>query len=223
MTAAAPLPAAPLHLLVADPPWPFKDKLPGPKRGAESHYRVLSIPDLLRFPLPPIADDAALFLWRVASQQREALDVAAAWGFVVKSESVWEKRRRCGRCNGTGQVGRRLVMVQHATSLEGSPVFCPNCGGAGDNLQFGMGRSVRASHEVCLIATRGRPTRLSASERSVLVARMPEDARGRPIHSAKPDAFYDLAARLYDGPRGELFARRLRDGWWQDGDELPEV
>jgi N6-adenosine-specific RNA methylase IME4 len=207
------LPDAPLHLLVADPPWPFKDKLPGPKRGAESHYRVLSIADLMRFPLPPIAADAALLLWRVASQQREALDVAAAWGFVVKSEIVWRKLRRCGPCNGRG-----------TTTVRGK--FGPPCGACratGFRDYFGMGRSVRAAHEVCLIATRGRPRRLSASIPSVLSAAIPEDAHGRPIHSAKPDAFYDLAARLYDGPRGELFARRRRDGWWQDGDELPEV
>lgn len=36
---------------------------------------------------------------------------------------------------------------------------------------------------------------------------------GKPAHSAKPDAFYDLVERVNAGPYAELFARRARLGW----------
>jgi N6-adenosine-specific RNA methylase IME4 len=76
----------------------------------------------------------------------------------------------------------------------------------GGKLHFGMGRTVRAAHETCMIATRGRPQRKSASVRSIFDAVVGK-------HSAKPEEFYDLVESLYDGPYAELFARRVRPGW----------
>lgn len=167
----------PFCCVVADPPWSFGDKLPGPGRGAEKHYPVLDIAALETFTLPPISNDAWLFMWRVASQVEEAYRVVRAWGFVAKSEIVWIKRTATGK------------------------------------RWFGMGRSVRAEHEVAIIAKRGRPELLSRSTRSTF-----EAAAGR--HSAKPDAFFDLVEALVPGPRVELFARRHRAGWTCLGNEL---
>lgn len=83
--------------LVADPPWPFGDSLPGPKRGAKKHYSLMSLRDIMDYPLPPINDDARLFLWRVSSMQDEALKVCQAWGFKPKSELVWIKTTKTGK------------------------------------------------------------------------------------------------------------------------------
>lgn len=85
---------------------------------------------------------------------------------------------------------------------------------------FGMGRQVRAAHETCLIATRGRIRPKSRSVRSVFEAPVPTDSSGRRIHSAKPDAFFDIIERLYDGPYVELFSRRERSGWLALGNEI---
>jgi len=101
-------------VLVADPPWRFADKLPGPKRGAASHYPTLSLGEIRCFPLPALADDAHLFLWRVASMQLEALEVATAWGFQVKSEIVWLKRTTHGKRHFG--MGRR-VRLEHEVCL----------------------------------------------------------------------------------------------------------
>lgn len=79
------------RVVVADPPWAFADALPGPKRGAAKHYATMSVDQIAHFELPPIADDAWLFLWRVSSQVEEALAVVRAWGFVPKAEIVWVK------------------------------------------------------------------------------------------------------------------------------------
>lgn len=169
--------------VIADPPWSFRDALPGHKRGAVKHYRCMPLRDIESFwerVAELVAPDARLFLWRVASMQEEALRVVRAWGFTLKSEVVWVKTRD----NGEG-------------------------------LRIGMGRQVRNAHEVCLIATRGVPERLSAAVPSVVFA-------PRARHSAKPDAFYELVERLSPGPYLELFARRHRDNWICSGDEIDE-
>jgi len=84
-------------ILVADPPWKFTDSLPGNGRGARKHYKDLSIERIKSFLVDCkidqyIADDALLFLWRVAPMQDEALATMRAWGFgSPKSEIVWVK------------------------------------------------------------------------------------------------------------------------------------
>jgi N6-adenosine-specific RNA methylase IME4 len=165
------------RVIEADCPWKFGDRLPGPGRGAVKHYPCMPTPDLCRFPLPPLEDDSLLLLWRVSAMQQDALDVAKAWGFTLKSEIVWEK-----------------------TTVTGKP-------------HFGMGHYVRASHETCLLATRGRWKPKARNVRSRFSAPV-----GR--HSAKPDAFYDLVEQLADGPYVRLFARSERPGWVSYGDEL---
>lgn len=165
------------RVLVADPPWPFEDALPGDTRGAAKNYALMSVKEIQCFSLPPMYEDSTLFLWRVASMQQEALDVIRAWDFEVKSEIVWKKLTN---------TGKRF---------------------------FGMGRTVRMEHEVCLVATSGTPATRNKSIRSIFEARV----RG---HSEKPEEFYDLVEQLRDGPYCELFARRHRAGWTCYGNEL---
>ncbi len=174
----------PFRVLCADPPWPFKDRLPGANRGAAKNYQLLSIEDLVRFPLPPMADDSVFFLWRVASMQQEALDVARYWGFKTKAEVVWLKKTEHGQ------------------------------------RWFGMGRTVRAEHETCLIATRGRPTPTSNAVRSTFVTDFAGLSAKAGRHSEKPDEFYRIVETLYGGPYCELFARKRRAGWTCMGNEL---
>ncbi len=105
------------HVLVADPPWSFNDHLPGETRGASKNYACLSVDELKAFPLPALADDCVLFMWRVASMQREALDVAEAWGFTVKAEVVWLKKTVNGnRFFGMGRITR----AEHEVCLVGT-------------------------------------------------------------------------------------------------------
>ena len=167
-------------VIVADCPWSFGDKLPGTTRGAASNYDVMDIDDICAFPLPPIAPDALLFMWRVSSQPEEALRVVRAWGFVPKTELVWIKTM-------------------------------PDT----NKLAFGMGRYVRASHETCIIAARGKATQLirNRSVRSVFFA-------PRGAHSEKPQQFFDIVESMAEGPYCELFARTRRNGWLQYGNQL---
>ncbi len=175
----------PVRVLVADPPWSFSDDLPGYGtthafgRGARSKYPCLSVTALRDFPLPPLAQDAVLLMWKVSAMPEEAYSVIRAWGFVPKTEIVWKKL--------TSKGGRH----------------------------FGMGRYVRAEHETCVVAARGKGHQLVKvhNVRSVFEAPV-----GR--HSEKPEAFFDIVEQLFDGPYAELFARRRRPGWDCYGNEL---
>lgn len=107
-------PLAPSRVLCADPPWKFRDKLPGPGRGADKHYPTLTVEELCAFQLPPLADDCHLFLWRVSSMVEEAYRVVRAWGFVPKSEIVWLKRTVDSKRHfGMG----RHVRAEHETAI----------------------------------------------------------------------------------------------------------
>lgn len=85
-------PAA-IRCIVADPPWRFNDTRGA--RGAAAKYRTLSLEQIKWHsdyrPIVTAPRHAFLFLWRVASMQAEAIELAHAWGFHVKSEIVWEK------------------------------------------------------------------------------------------------------------------------------------
>lgn len=104
------------RVVLADPGWKFGDNLPGGGRGALKHYRCDGIadicnwlPDLIMLgAVPPLADDAVLFLWRVNSMQREALAVVRAWGFDdPTSEVPWVKTTNDGKVVRLG-MGRTV-------------------------------------------------------------------------------------------------------------------
>ena len=108
------IPPMPFSIVVADPGWKFSDKLPGKKRGAVKHYPVMTAAAICALDLPPIADDALLFMWRVSSMVEEAYRVVRAWGFVPKSEIVWKKLTKKGkRAFGMG----RYVRMEHETCI----------------------------------------------------------------------------------------------------------
>jgi len=211
----------PARILVADPPWQFGDSTP--HKGADDHYKTMRIDEIKAFPLPPLADDAVLLMWRVGggsekdgSLGEQAYAVMRAWGFTPKSEMCWQKINPCKVCGGNGHVPLPHPPPGMEEALSEIRVWCDNCKGRGYKNSLGMGRYVRGAHEICLIGTRGKPQ--FPDDKGVhSVFRAPRGA-----HSAKPDLFYDIVEQLYEtGPYVELFARRRREGWHCFGDELP--
>ena len=87
---------------------------------------------------------------------------------------------------------------------------------SGEGLFTGMGYWTRANAELCLLATKGSPTRRDRGVPQVLMAPIAE-------HSRKPDEFYERIERLVDGPYLELYARRQRSGWMSWGNEIPRA
>ena len=86
---------------------------------------------------------------------------------------------------------------------------------SGKGYFFGLGRWTRGNTEPCLIATRGKPKRISAAVSQSIFS---------PIrsHSQKPEEVREKIVELMgDLPRVELFARERADGWDAWGNEAP--
>ena len=79
--------------------------------------------------------------------------------------------------------------------------------------QMGTGYWTRSNTEVCLFASRGKPKRVNADVRQVILEKRRE-------HSRKPDCVHDRIERLVAGPYLELFARAERPGWTTWGNEV---
>jgi N6-adenosine-specific RNA methylase IME4 len=79
-----------------------------------------------------------------------------------------------------------------------------------------MGNWTRSNSELCLLATKGKPKRVSASVHSVIDSRIE-------YHSKKPNCVRDKIVELCgDLPRIELFARQKVEGWDSWGNEVEE-
>ena len=83
-----------------------------------------------------------------------------------------------------------------------------------DGWFFGLGNWTRSNSELCLIATKGKPVRFSASVSQII---------DTPVegHSKKPNIVRDKIVELCgDLPRIELFARQKVKGWDVWGNEI---
>ena len=77
----------------------------------------------------------------------------------------------------------------------------------------GLGYWTRANPEMCLLATKGKPKRISKAVRQLIISKRQE-------HSKKPDEIRDRIVELCgDLSRIELFARQRVDGWDSWGNE----
>lgn len=215
----------PFRTIVADPGWPYGDKLPGKKRGAKKNYKTMPVHEIARYlgsypmihelseHLAPgyrldqfIAKDARLFLWRVAPMQEEALHVMRAWGFGAPvSECDWLKLSLEDQELIERKLGKHVLAAINKHGDE--QVAAWRILADARRLEFGMGRTFRMSHETCLVGRRGRPKRLSGSVRSAFFAPIRE-------HSEKPEEFFELVERISPGPYLELFSGgHRRPGW----------
>jgi N6-adenosine-specific RNA methylase IME4 len=78
---------------------------------------------------------------------------------------------------------------------------------------LGLGYWTRSTAEFVLLATRGKPRRLSANVLQTVLAPRRE-------HSRKPDAVAQRIVALVPGPYLELYGRQARPGWTVAGDEV---
>jgi N6-adenosine-specific RNA methylase IME4 len=175
--------------ILADPPWRYMTwSAKGTGRSAEQHYQTMGPDEIRALPVGALAaPDCALLLWATFPNLPLALDVIGAWGFTYKTAAfVWAKTAR-----------------SQANS------FAPK-------HHIGLGHWTRANAELCLLATKGHPTRLDKGVRQLIVSPVRQ-------HSRKPDEQYERIERLVAGPYLELFARQRRPGWDAWGDEAPDV
>ena len=79
---------------------------------------------------------------------------------------------------------------------------------------WGMGYWTRSNSELCLLATKGKPKKVSSSVHQVVDTHIEK-------HSKKPNVVKDRIVQLVgDLPRVELFARQPTEGWHIWGNEV---
>ncbi len=114
--------------LVADPPWPFDDALPGKGRGASTHYGLMTLADIHQMPIQPLlTENAHLYLWVPGAFIDRSYSLAEDWGFTPKQMLVWVKTK-----------------LGHSFAEDES------------DLRMGMGWNYRNAAEFVLFATRGK-------------------------------------------------------------------
>ena len=194
-----PFPNKKYNIIYADPPWRYKDKSLSQGGGAESHYPTMDVDDICALPVASItAKNCTLFLWATMPMLLfEAPKVITAWGFEYKTCAfVWVKTNK--RTNP-----KQLVMLP-------DEVF------AIDEF-LGMGWWTRSNAELCLLAVRGKPKRVSANVRQIIYAPVRE-------HSRKPAETRARIVKLMGNlPRIELFARHTAPGWDAWGNEVGKL
>lgn len=83
-----------------------------------------------------------------------------------------------------------------------------------DSWFMGLGYWTRSNSEICLLGTRGHPSRVSRSISQVCDARIMK-------HSKKPEEIREKIVELCGNlPRIELFARERCEGWVSLGNEI---
>ena len=183
------------QIIYADPAWNYNSRMAlgkgAAKSSAEDYYNVMSIEDIMALPIKEIsAKDCILFIWVTMPKLNEVFKVINAWGFEYKTCGfVWVKRNK-------------VFSDERNKNRNGIDDF------------MGQGRWVRQNAELCLIATKGKPKRISAKVRQIIYQPIQE-------HSKKPNEVRERIVELIgDLPRIELFARQKREGWDVWGNEV---
>lgn len=113
-------------IILADPPWEYRDKQRAGNRGAEFKYPLLSDAEIIALG-PRIAmltdDDCALFLWCTGPKTELLKELFAAWGFEFKGKAFcWVKTTKHGKLFwGMGRCGSRANTEDCWMGFKGSP------------------------------------------------------------------------------------------------------
>ena len=186
------LPKKKYNIIYADPPWSYEDKANAGKRGAGHKYPTQSQEWICNLPVKELsAEDCILFLWVTMPHLNKVMEVIEAWGFTYKTCGFnWVKTNKGFPTQQTSFLPQDIIATF-----------------------WGMGSWTRANSELCLLATKGKPQRVSSSVQQVVLENIRE-------HSRKPDCVRDRIVELCgDLPRIELFAREKIVGWDVWGNE----
>lgn len=192
------------QLIYVDPPWDYKNKVSN--GSASDHYPTMKLEDIKRIPVWEVAaKDAVLAMWYTGTHTEEAIELAQAWGFRVRTMNgfTWVKlnqyaERRFNMALESGDLvdfSDLLAMLNNETRMNG-------------------GNYTRANTEDLLIATRGIGLeRVNASIKQVVYTCLGE-------HSEKPWEVRHRLELLYGNVRRvELFARDTWPGWDRWGNQ----
>lgn len=192
------LPEGKYQTIAADCPWPEQGggKI---KRGADRHYPIMKVKDIMNIGVKDIAaDNAHLYLWVTSNYLKGGLDVMHAWGFRYVSQIVWVKKK---------------VANPKALFFEDDDEAV----GDGVTTQVGLGQYIRGCHELLLFGVRGvlpyRTIQHGGAEKRAQWRSVVEAPRTE--HSAKPEIFRKTMEVVSHGPYIELFARGAAPEGWE--------
>lgn len=214
------------QVIVADPPWAFKDslKMSDVARGAAANYSVMSISDIKQLPINTYAADGAILaLWVPSSLLQEGLDTMSAWGFKHKQTYVWVKTKKeplkainqlfSGALQMYSKAKKDLSTKEYKKVLQGLIAAYKQ----EMSLAFGMGRLFRQTHEICLIGTNNNKIYQMLENKAQRSVSFGENLK----HSAKPEHLQDSLEIMFPkAQKLELFARRHKAGWTCLGNEV---
>lgn len=191
-------------LIYADPPWSYGNTISN--GAATDHYSTMKLIDIKRLPVWELAaENSVLAMWYTGTHNQEAIELAEAWGFTVRTMKgfTWVKLNqmaelRINKALESGEVWDffdLLNLLNAETRMNG-------------------GNYTRANTEDVLIATRGSGLeRLNASIKQVVYSPLG-------AHSEKPwEVRHRLELLFGDVPRIELFSRNEVSGWDRWGNE----
>lgn len=181
-----PFPDKKYNVIYVDPPWGYQNK--ATRAAADKHYGTMTIEELKQMPITRGGGGCL------------AADDCALF--------MW----------ATFPMLREALDLIEAWGFKYKTIafnwIKQNKSGAG--LFWGLGNWTRSNSEICLLAIRGKPKRISAAVHSVVMAPVQK-------HSQKPDEVRERIVKLVgDVPRIELFARAAAPGWDCWGNEAPQ-
>jgi len=186
-----PPPAVPAGFASIDCPWHFNTRGalldPDADRSPQKHYPTASIDHLKTIPMREIlAPNAHLAFWTTGPLLITGvhLDLFDAWGIEISSLMfVWLK------------TWNKFAM----RTLTGSALL-------DQDMAMGGGYTTRQNAEFVILGRRGKPKRLDASIRQVIVSNRRE-------HSRKPEEFFARCEHYADGPYLDMFGGAPRPNW----------
>ncbi|HCZ8655131.1 TPA: adenine methyltransferase [Klebsiella oxytoca] len=191
-------------LIYADPPWAYGNTISN--GAAAGHYSTMRLIDLKRLPVWELAaENAVLAMWYTGTHNQEAIELAEAWGFTVRTMKgfTWVKLNQLAEL----RISRALAEGEVADFYDFLDLL-------NAETRMNGGNHTRANTEDVLIATRGAGLeRKHAGIKQVVYSQLG-------AHSEKPWEVRHRLELLYgDVPRIELFSRSAAPGWHHWGNE----
>lgn len=192
-------------LLYVDPPWSYGNTISN--GAAADHYSTMKLIDIKRLPVWELAaENAVLAMWYTGTHNQEAIELAEAWGFTVRTMKgfTWVKLNQ----NAELRINKALSEGDIADFYEFLDLL-------NAETRMNGGNHTRANTEDLLIATRGAGLeRKHAGIKQVVYSPLG-------AHSEKPWEVRHRLELLYgDVPRIELFSRCAAPGWDAWGNEV---
>lgn len=191
-------------LIYADPPWSYGNTISN--GAAADHYSTMRLIDLKRLPVWEVAaENAVLAMWYTGTHNQEAIELAEAWGFTVRTMKgfTWVKLNQLAEL----RITKALAEGEVADFYDFLDLL-------NAETRMNGGNHTRANTEDVLIATCGTGLeRLNAGIKQVVYSPLG-------AHSEKPWEVRHRLELLYgDVPRIELFSRSAAPGWHHWGNQ----